>query len=36
MSAAPLWTIAEVARAMGVSGTFPETSIDFVTRTAGW
>ncbi|QWG24632.1 UDP-N-acetylmuramoyl-tripeptide--D-alanyl-D-alanine ligase [Bradyrhizobium sediminis] len=32
MSAAPLWTIAEVARALGVSGTFPEASIDFVTQ----
>src|SRR5450432_279585 len=32
MSAAPLWTIAEVARALGVSGTFPDTSIDFVTQ----
>ncbi|MFL6826062.1 MAG: UDP-N-acetylmuramoyl-tripeptide--D-alanyl-D-alanine ligase [Bradyrhizobium sp.] len=32
MSAAPLWTIAEVARALGLPGTFPETSIDFVTQ----
>jgi UDP-N-acetylmuramoyl-tripeptide--D-alanyl-D-alanine ligase len=32
MSAAPLWTIAEAARALGVSGKFPETSIDFVTQ----
>jgi UDP-N-acetylmuramoyl-tripeptide--D-alanyl-D-alanine ligase len=32
MSAPPLWTIAEVARALGLSGTFPETSIDFVTQ----
>src|SRR2546423_15617520 len=32
MSAAPLWTIAEVARALGLTGTFPETSIDFVTQ----
>jgi UDP-N-acetylmuramoyl-tripeptide--D-alanyl-D-alanine ligase len=32
MSVSPLWTIAEVARALGVSGKFPETSIDFVTQ----
>src|SRR5436190_19454176 len=32
MSAAPLWTIAEVARALGLPGRFPETSIDFVTQ----
>jgi UDP-N-acetylmuramoyl-tripeptide--D-alanyl-D-alanine ligase len=32
MSAAPLWTIAEVARALGLPGTFPETSINFVTQ----
>ena len=32
MSAAPLWTIAEVARALGVAGNFPETAIDFVTQ----
>jgi UDP-N-acetylmuramoyl-tripeptide--D-alanyl-D-alanine ligase len=32
MSAAPLWTIAEVARALGVTGQFPETAIDFVTQ----
>jgi UDP-N-acetylmuramoyl-tripeptide--D-alanyl-D-alanine ligase len=37
MSAAPLWTVAEVARALGVqaldgSGDFPETAIDFVTQ----
>lgn len=32
MSAAPLWTIAEVARALGLSGNFPETAIDFVTQ----
>src|ERR1700710_188437 len=32
MSAAPLWTIAEVARALGLSGKFPETRIDFVTQ----
>jgi UDP-N-acetylmuramoyl-tripeptide--D-alanyl-D-alanine ligase len=29
---APLWTIAEVARALGVSGPFPDTPIDFVTQ----
>jgi UDP-N-acetylmuramoyl-tripeptide--D-alanyl-D-alanine ligase len=32
MSAAPLWTIAEVARALGLPGTYPETAIDFVTQ----
>ena len=32
MNAAPLWTIAEVARALGLPGNFPETSIDFVTQ----
>jgi UDP-N-acetylmuramoyl-tripeptide--D-alanyl-D-alanine ligase len=32
MSATPLWTIAEVARALGVSGEFPNTPIDFVTQ----
>ena len=32
MSAPPLWTIAEVARALDLPGTFPETSIDFVTQ----
>src|SRR2546423_11642171 len=32
MSAAPLWTIAEVARALGLPGDFPETAIDFVTQ----
>lgn len=32
MSAAPLWTIAEVARALGLSGKFPETRVDFVTQ----
>src|SRR3954469_4147375 len=32
MSAAPLWTIAEVARALGLSEKFPETAIDFVTQ----
>jgi UDP-N-acetylmuramoyl-tripeptide--D-alanyl-D-alanine ligase len=29
---APLWTIAEIARALGLAGTFPETAIDFVTQ----
>lgn len=32
MSAKPLWTIAEVAKALGLSGAFPETAIDFVTQ----
>jgi UDP-N-acetylmuramoyl-tripeptide--D-alanyl-D-alanine ligase len=32
MNAQPLWTIAEVARALGLSGRFAETSIDFVTQ----
>jgi UDP-N-acetylmuramoyl-tripeptide--D-alanyl-D-alanine ligase len=32
MSRTPLWTIAEVARALGLSGEYPETSIDFVTQ----
>src|SRR6201996_1881976 len=32
MSKAPLWTIAEIARALGVSGDFPATAIDFVTQ----
>jgi UDP-N-acetylmuramoyl-tripeptide--D-alanyl-D-alanine ligase len=32
MSATPLWTIAEVARVLGLPGKFPETSIDFVTQ----
>jgi UDP-N-acetylmuramoyl-tripeptide--D-alanyl-D-alanine ligase len=32
MSATPLWTAAAVARALGLSGKFPETSIDFVTQ----
>jgi UDP-N-acetylmuramoyl-tripeptide--D-alanyl-D-alanine ligase len=32
MSAMPLWTIAEVARALGVAGEFPNTAIDFVTQ----
>src|SRR5215471_19178657 len=29
---APLWTIAEVARALGIAGSFPDTAIDFVTQ----
>ncbi len=32
MNAQPLWTIADVARALGLSGQFPETPIDFVTQ----
>ncbi|MGH6645266.1 MAG: UDP-N-acetylmuramoyl-tripeptide--D-alanyl-D-alanine ligase, partial [Bradyrhizobium sp.] len=32
MSAAPLWTIAEIAKALGLAGTFPDTAIDFVTQ----
>ena len=32
MSLAPLWTIAEVARALEVEGEFPDTPIDFVTQ----
>jgi UDP-N-acetylmuramoyl-tripeptide--D-alanyl-D-alanine ligase len=32
MNARPLWTIAEVARALRLSGKFPETSIDLVTQ----
>jgi len=32
MSATPLWTIAEVARALGLPGEYPETAIDFVTQ----
>ena len=32
MSATPLWTIAEVARALGLPGKFPEAGIDFVTQ----
>jgi UDP-N-acetylmuramoyl-tripeptide--D-alanyl-D-alanine ligase len=32
MSATPLWTIAEVARALGLPGEFPATPIDFVTQ----
>src|SRR5258708_16008466 len=29
---APLWTIAEVAGALGLAGKFSETAIDFVTQ----
>ena len=32
MSAQPLWTIAEVAKALGLAGEFPDTAIDFVTQ----
>ncbi len=32
MSVTPLWTIAEVAHALGASGDFPDTPIDFVTQ----
>jgi UDP-N-acetylmuramoyl-tripeptide--D-alanyl-D-alanine ligase len=32
MSVTPLWTIAEAARALGVSGEFPNTPIEFVTQ----
>ena len=32
MSATPLWTIAGVATALGLAGTFPDTAIDFVTQ----
>jgi UDP-N-acetylmuramoyl-tripeptide--D-alanyl-D-alanine ligase len=32
MSAKPLWTIAEVARVLGLWGDFPDTRIDFVTQ----
>src|SRR5437764_5528864 len=32
MSAKPLWTIAEVARALGLAGEYPDTPIDFVTQ----
>ena len=32
MSAAPLWTIAEVAKALGLAEKFPEAAIDFVTQ----
>lgn len=29
---APIWTVAEVARALGAEGSFPDTPIDFVTQ----
>src|SRR3954453_17873149 len=32
MSAKPLWTVAEVAHALGLSEKFPDTGIDFVTQ----
>ena len=32
MNARPLWTVAEVARALGLSEQFPDTPIDFVTQ----
>src|SRR3954465_12454265 len=32
MSANPLWSVAEVARALGLSEKFPDTAIDFVTQ----
>ena len=32
MSAKPLWTIAGVAKALGLAGKFPETAIEFVTQ----
>ncbi len=32
MSKAPLWTVAEAAKALGLSGDFPATGIDFVTQ----
>lgn len=32
MSATPLWTIAEVARGLGLSEKFPDTAISFVTQ----
>jgi UDP-N-acetylmuramoyl-tripeptide--D-alanyl-D-alanine ligase len=32
MMKAPLWTVAEVARALGLTGDFPDTAIDFVTQ----
>ena len=32
MSTTPLWTIAEVARALGLAGEFADTRIDFVTQ----
>ena len=32
MSTTPLWTVAEAARALGLSGDYPDTPIDFVTQ----
>jgi UDP-N-acetylmuramoyl-tripeptide--D-alanyl-D-alanine ligase len=32
MSASRLWTVAEVARGLGLPGKFPDTAIDFVTQ----
>ena len=32
MNARPLWTVAEVARALGLTDQFPDTPIDFVTQ----
>src|SRR4030081_2172930 len=32
MSAQPLWTIAAVAKALGLAGVFPNPPIDFVTQ----
>src|ERR1700749_3414646 len=32
MSKAPLWTVAEAAKALGLPGDFPATEIDFVTQ----
>lgn len=32
MNAKPLWTVAEVARALGLPEKFPDTAIDFVTQ----
>lgn len=32
MSTRPLWTVAEIAQALGLSGDFPDTAIDFVTQ----
>ncbi|KRR01489.1 UDP-N-acetylmuramoyl-tripeptide--D-alanyl-D-alanine ligase [Bradyrhizobium valentinum] len=32
MSARPLWTIAEIAQALGVAGEYPDTPIDFITQ----
>jgi UDP-N-acetylmuramoyl-tripeptide--D-alanyl-D-alanine ligase len=32
MTKAPLWTVAEVAHALGLAGEFPDTPVDFVTQ----